>query len=173
MDIKYKYLFELDNSEINELMIILSNKETMKWIKNGKPWTIDYINDLIKYSKEDYDNNFKNIEYVYLCVILNNKVIGFCGLHPMIKIKSTINGLQILIIVHPEYRGKGISKLMIEKLLKFNNIFLHKNIYSLVSISNIPSNKSLGKYKSTKQQVIIKNKKFYMYELNKSNNNSN
>lgn len=166
MDVKFKYLFELTKLEIIDLMKILSDKETMSWIKIGKPWSLDYILDLIKYSKDDYNKKFKYTEYIYICMFINNKLVGFCGLHPMVKNKLNLTGLQIMIIIHPDYRGKGLSKLMIDKLIQFNDIFLNKKIYALVLSNNVQSNRTFKRFISTKQQITVKTKKYNVYTLN-------
>ena len=161
MNIKYKLLYLLTDNQIKQLYNILNNYNIMKWIGNGNLWSMEDINELIKYSKNDFDINYKNISYFYIAILNNNHVIGLAGIHPGFgKYKQS---LQTLYLLDESYQGKGIAKQIRKRLKECSDIiFSKKNIYTITTNNNIKNIKSLKNDKKI-DTFIFKNKSYFVY----------
>lgn len=161
MNIRYKYLFELTTNQIKQLKKICSDKNIMKWIGDGNIWSNEYVNNLINYSNEDHKNKYIH-NYLYIAILNKNSVIGLSGIHPMVNDKKNI---QLMIFIHHNYHGKGISTLVINKLKEYKNIyFKSKKFYVVILQNNIKSNYMMHNYK-IKNNIILKNNKYNVYEI--------
>ena len=79
----------------------------------------------MKYSKEDYDNNFKSSKYLYNVILYKNKKIVLIRLHPY---KINNNSLQITILISKDYKGKRLSKRITKKKIIFKKEYFEKYI---------------------------------------------
>lgn len=159
--------------QVGELSDIVSNPDTMQMIGDGKPWDIDYINELMGYSVKD--RNKPNRQYYYWAIIEStdtqtkgpnkwNKqkgpvghVVGIVGLHPVPKNLGSfegrnIEGLQIMIAVSPSVRGKGISQRAMKQVLSRVGF----GIWILTRVDNEPMIKSAIKLGSTRSPEPVK-----------------
>jgi len=135
--LKYKFIHEINKEQFEQLYKIVSNEEIMKWIGNGKIWTKEKIMELMKYSKEDFNNNFKISKYLYNVVLHKNNVIGLIGLHPY---KINNNSIQITLLLSKEYQGKKLSKRLLNKIILLKKKYFNK--YDLYYIYKKTNNKS-------------------------------
>jgi RimJ/RimL family protein N-acetyltransferase len=108
-------LSELNMTHLNDLYDITKDIDTMKYIGNKKPWTLEKTKKFIE-SKNDK-------EYFYNGIILNKKIIGIIGRHNEF----------LTIYINKHYIGKGYGKKalslfinitdrsLIADVLKYNN----------------------------------------------------
>ena len=85
-----------------------------------RPEYLDSLSDLEKvcftvpWSKKLFENDISNPMAYYVLAVLNNKVIGYCGLYKVLDEADITN-----IAVHPDFRGRGLAQMMLD------NIFEH------------------------------------------------
>lgn len=72
---RFKYIHNLTKKELNELYQLVQS-EDMKYLGNGEKWTKDKLNNIIIFSKKDYDNKYKSSNYIFTVLFINNKLIG-------------------------------------------------------------------------------------------------
>lgn len=176
VDLSLKYLFQLNNKQIQNLNKLVNDENIMKWIGNGKKWSSSKIQELINYSRNDYNLSFKNTQYLYISILLNNKVIGLCGLHklPDFPIKfyenknnyKIIKGLQYMILLNKKYHGRGYSSLILKKVIEINNKIFNNDLYAMTEIINVPGNAMFKKYNKSISPCIIGGKTYNIYKLN-------
>ena len=165
--LRYKFIHEINKEQFIELYNIVSNDDIMKWIGNGKIWTKEKLMELIKYSKEDYYDNFKSSKYLYNIVLHKNKVIGLIGLHPY---KINNNSLQITILISKEYQGKGLSKKIIKKIISLKKKYFNKyDLYYIYKKTNIKSGNVILNNKNIKinkcNDTKFNNEDYYVYKI--------
>lgn len=159
---RFKYIHNLTQKEQDDLYKLVQS-HNMKFLGNGKKWTKDKINKLIKFSKEDYNNKFKFTKYLFIILFINDKLIGLGYIHPgLLQYK---NNLQIALIIKDNEQNKGYSKLIISKLIKLNNKYFKNKLLSFVKSTNIKSINSFKKYKKI-NEVFINNYLYFIYDLN-------
>ena len=135
--LKYKFIHEINKEQFEQLYNIVNDIDIMKWIGNGKIWTKEKIMELMKYSKEDFDNNFKSSKYLYNVVLHKNKVIGLIGLHPY---KINNNSLQITLLLSKDYQGKKLSKKLLNKIISFKKKYFNNfDLFYIFKKSNLKS----------------------------------
>lgn len=127
-------------SDTNEFVIMTSDHTTMKTIGKGEIWNDKYVRDLIKYSKQDF--NQPNPSYYHYVIKKDNRVAGYVGLHPMIYPYK--GELQLRYIISPEYRGQGIATDAVKKfigIVRKKVMKYHHRIWSVNLDQNVPANK--------------------------------
>ena len=67
----------------------------------------------IPWSKKLFENDISNKNAYYVLAVLNNKVIGYCGLYKVLDEADITN-----IAVHPEYRRRGLAGRMLENIIE-------------------------------------------------------
>lgn len=162
-DVEFKFIHHLTNTEINQLSKIVGDKENMKELGDGNIWDDEKIKKIIEYSKNDYDEHFKNSRYLYIVIIVKGEVIGIGYIHPGLKEYSKCC-VQNAILIDKEHRRKGYGKMLNEELIKMNSKFIKKSIMSFVKINNKSSNGVYKRYKLKGQLMFGKNK-YNVYEL--------
>ena len=105
-NLNYKLFFELTKTNKKQLLNIINDTENLKFM--GTKWTNEKIEELIKYSKIDYENNYKDTEYLYICILYNKKVIGLVYSHPSIYMRNKY--IQSGAFIDKKYQNKGITK---------------------------------------------------------------
>ena len=158
---RFKYIHQLTKKEIEELYNIVQNKD-MKYLGKGKKWNYNKINELIKYSKKDYIEKFKNSNYLYIILFDNNKIIGLGYIHPGIYKYS--NYLQPAIIIKSTEQGKGYSKIFLNKLIKLSKKYFKKGLIGISKQTNIKSN-NLAKHYLKIDEILINKQKYNVYDL--------
>ena len=165
--LKYKFIHELNKEQFIQLYNIVNDIEIMKWIGNGKIWTKEKIMELMKYSKEDFNDNFKSSKFLYLIVLHKNNIIGLVSLHPY---KINNNSLQITILLSQDYQGKKLSKRIINKIILMKKkYFKNYDLFYIFKKSNIKSsnvvlnnsNLNIKKCNDTK----FNNELYYVYQI--------
>lgn len=161
--LKYKLLHNLTKLQIKQLLNIISKPNIMKWIGNGNIWTLQYLNNLIKFSKSDFESNYKNISYFYFAVLNNSTIIGLAGIHPGFgKYKQH---LQVFYLLDEKCQGFGLSKFIRQRLKKCSKaLFPDKYIYVITYKNNTKNIKSLKNNKKL-DNFTFKNKIYYVYSL--------
>ena len=158
---RFKYIHNLTKKEIDELYQLVQS-EDMKYLGNGKKWTKDKINELIKYSKKDYDNNYKSSNYLFIVFYMDNKLIGLGYIHP--GLNKYKNYLQPAMIIKSSEQGKGYSKIFLTKLIKLTKKYFNKKLIGIVKQTNTKSN-NLAKHYLKIDEIIINKQKYNVYDL--------
>ena len=128
-------LTNISSKQLEQLSVIVSDKEVMKWVGTGELWSIDKIKKNIEYLKKS-PNNFMAWVIVY-----NSVVVGYLAL------TRRFNEQDIRIFIGREYQGKGIAttalKVLIKHLMKTLSQTRKSSIHlvSYVKPENIASNK--------------------------------
>lgn len=161
--VKFKFIHELNDKEYDELLNIVNDEDNMKELGNGKIWTKMKLDEMIKYSKEDYEKDFKNSSYLYL-VIIDNTVIGFGYIHPGLTNYRDCC-VQIAVLIDKNFRKKGYGTKLQNELIRMNNKYIRKKIYSFVKINNKPSNMLFKQY-PLKGQLLFNDIKYNVYDIN-------
>jgi len=165
--LKYKFIHEINKEQFIELYNIVSNENIMKWIGNGKIWTKEKLIELIKYSKEDFNNNFKTSKYLYNIILHKNKVIGLIGLHPF---KINNNSLQITILLSLDYQGKKLSKKILNKIISLKKeYFKNYDLYYIYKKNNIKSGNVILNNKNVKikkcNDTKYNNEEYFVFQI--------
>jgi len=91
---------------------------------------------------------FRNDQNKYLVAKEGGKIVGYMGVE---KISEEVHIVNMA--VHPDFRGEGVGKRLVEKILN------HKEAFFLeVRVSNIAAQKLYGKYGF---KVVGTRKKYY------------
>ena len=140
-------LDELTTQQENDLAKIALEKDIVKFALHGKKWDSKAMRKMTEDDKELGPER----QYFNWGIIVDNKIIGFMGLHPMIEtlpinINLLDNEVQLKIFVGSKYRGKGYSKASHNYL--FDNLgpvlsttYKKSRIWSLNDVTNIAANK--------------------------------
>ena len=161
---KFKFIHKLTSKEINKLLKIVSDEDNMKELGNGTTWDKDKINEIMKYSKIDYKNNFNDSNYLYIIMIVNKKVIGIGYIHPGLRYYNKCC-VQNAILIDKKHRNKGYGKILNDMLIKLNDYYIKKPLLSFVKITNAPSNKVYKRFK-LQGQLLFNDIKYNVYKLN-------
>ena len=84
----------------------------------------------------------------YLIAVENDEVLGYIGIE---RISGEIHIINMA--VHPDYRGRGIGKKLVENVLNDKDVFFLE-----VRVSNLAAQKLYGKYGF---KVVGTRKKYY------------
>ena len=91
---------------------------------------------------------FRSDQNKYLIAVENDKVLGYIGVE---KISGEIHIINTA--VHPDCRGKGIGKKLVESILNDNDVFFLE-----VRVSNLAAQKLYGRYGF---KIVGTRKKYY------------
>ena len=119
---KYVFIHQLSESEYIELYRVVSDSRTMKWMGDGRPWTVQKLLELRNFSAKDYATPWKDRNYFYWAILPSNMdtstgsshVVGLVGLHPAVP---PLVGLQITYAISPKERGKGHATLAVQDIM--------------------------------------------------------
>lgn len=158
-EVEYKLLYKLTKQQIDDIYDIVGNPTIMKYAGSG-PWTRKKLDDLVKYSKEDHDNNFSKSRYYYAGMLINNKIIALCGLHPMPFNKP---GIQMSGFIHPNYQKKGYSKYLIKYMTHIAKTYFNdQSLYKVTLVGHPNINHKTYKYDRID---MIKGVKYYVVKI--------
>lgn len=160
---EFKFIHQLSNKEQKELFKIVNDENNMINLGTGEKWDKTKFEDIINFSKFDFEHNFKKSSFLYLVGLNKNKIVSFGYIHPaLIPYKECC--LQIAVFVVNKERGKGYGKLLNEELIKMNKQYLKKRLFAFVKLTNKPSNRLYRDYE-LKGQIILKDIKYNVYDL--------
>ena len=123
--------------QIKEFKKISSNSRIMKNIGRGIPWSSEYVDELVKQTKQDEANNNPNYFHWLLLAKKENakeRVVGYVSLRPYKD-----NDLQIRTFVSPSGQGHGSAGGEIVMYEYYYNLGGDKKIYSVVKATNVKS----------------------------------
>ena len=115
-----------------------------------EPFTINDLESISDILENDFDdfwnynvlkNELKNESNVFLCCKIENEIIGFIGASIILDIAELNN-----IVIKKTYRGKGISSLLLDNLLKNLKRKGCKKINLEVAVSNVIAIKLYKKF---------------------------
>lgn len=131
----------------------------MKYVGNGKPWSVNKIHTFLKYTLEEQNMNSNKRTNFYYKISLKGKLIGIIGIHKY----NTENNYYLTIFLNKAQQGKGYgTKALLLILDKFIKKKPHiKKVMSQILIENISSHVSCKKTGFVFERVIIRNKKKY------------
>ena len=90
----------------------------------------------LSFSNPKAESIFKEDEHKYLVAKNDNKLLGYIGIEEIDREKHIIN-----MAVHPEERGRGIGKKLMDSVLNERDVFFLE-----VRVSNQIAQKLYGKY---------------------------
>ena len=157
----FKLLNQLNKKQINQLSIFLNDVDNMKRFI-GKTFTNEKLKNMISFAKEDFKNEFKNIKYLYVVLLLNKDVIGI-GVTMPYYLDTSINRLNVS--VDTKYLDNGYENELIDVLLDLHYKFIKNTpLISIVEKNNKYYNKIFKKFE-IKKKIKINNKKLNVYQL--------
>lgn len=144
---QYAFVHQLSESEYIELYHLVSDQQTMKWIGDGRPWTIQKLLEMRNFSAKDYAEPWKERNYFYWAILsdvsASAHVVGLIGLHPAIP---PLKGLQIMYAIAPQYRGKGRAATAIQDIMSMPEVRKDSRPYwAIIRPDNKPSLKAVEK----------------------------
>jgi [ribosomal protein S5]-alanine N-acetyltransferase len=149
-------LRRLNNADVNEIMALRSNPETMKYIPRPLAKTIEDALEHIAMIDRKIENN----EGINWAITLkdHSELIGIIGHY---RIKPEHYRAEIGYMILPEYNGKGIVSEAIKEVVKygFEVMQLH-SIEAIIDPENYASAKVLEKNEFVKE-AHFKENEFY------------
>lgn len=92
--------------DIAQLIEIAQDREVMKWIGTGEPWTAEYIRGLVQSSRDDSRSSEQIARTYWSWIIYSDRVVGFVSLRPT-RQRAFADGPQFRFFVAREYQRKG------------------------------------------------------------------
>ena len=111
-----------------------------------------FSNNFEKDFNKNFDNSSSNFGFV---VEINNKVIGYASLHVIDKINRRSCLIED-VVIHKNYRSKGIGRDLINHLINFSKNKKCDKIILNSSESNVIFYEKLG-FEKNEVQMIIRN----------------
>lgn len=93
---------EINNTDINSLFVLLSNKEVMHYSVHG-PYSMQQTKDWISFMLDYYAKN--TLGMWAIAEKNNDSLIGICGFMPLENESKYEIGYRI----HPKFQGKGYA----------------------------------------------------------------
>ena len=115
-----------------------------------EPFTLNDLEIIAKNLEKDYDNfwNYNilknellNSASIYLCCKVDNKIVGFAGITIILDIAELNN-----IVIKKDYRGNGLSSILLKKLIDIAKSKNCKQFNLEVSCLNQPAIKLYKKF---------------------------
>lgn len=103
------FIHELTEPHFNELARILSDRETARWLGDGRPWTRKRLQDLRTFSARDATLPWATRDYFYWAIVRGAEVVGMVGFHPSLPQLAPAGSIQIMYAIAPDMRGQGIA----------------------------------------------------------------
>lgn len=146
-------LRQLDNKDVNEVLELRGNPETMKFIPRPLAKNTDDALEHIKMINDKIDENV-GINWA-VTVKGSDKMIGLLGHY---RIQPENHRAEIGYMILPQYQGKGYVTEAIKAVMKygFNQMNLH-SIEAVIDPENIASERVLQKIGFVKEAHIIEN----------------
>ena len=138
---------------IDSLIPITIDQPTMLNIGNGEVWDRKKLLEKAESNITDSKMDPRLRKYYHWVVLLNDKVIGYLGLHPMVK----RDDLQFRIIISSKERGKNYATTAIKNLLCMENVsipFIINGVVNPLNLASISMMKKAGMVQS--QDIKIK-----------------
>ena len=152
----------------------------MKYIGNGKPWSLSKVKKFIFYNLEEDKLSSKDTRTYYSFKIIDSNkpklLLGVIEFHLFPQLSESHNSFKkyenqyfLTIYLHPKSQGKGLAKksinLLIEKMKEVKP--KSKKLYSMVNINNEKMIKFSEKhqFKLVDRNVSFHNKKFNIYQI--------
>lgn len=158
---EFKLLNQLNKKQINQLIDFVKNEDNMEHL-TGKIYNEDKIKKIIKLTKKDFKNEFKNIQYIYVALLLNKNLIGLGFIMPYYQ-DDNVNRLNISI--DKEYLNNNYESKLIDMLIYLHHKFItNKALISIVNKNDKYYNKIFKKF-ILKKKIKINNKDFNIYQL--------
>lgn len=181
VDLSLKPITNLDEKSLYQ---IVRNPSVLKYVGNGKPWSLSKLKKYISYNlEEDKLSSSDTRTYYSFKIIDNNKpklIFGVIEFHlfPQLSISDNTNKKYkkyknqyfLTIYLHPRSQGKGVAirsiNLLIEKIKEVKPKL--KTLYSMVNINNEKMVKFSEKhqFKLVDKNISFHNKKFNIYQIN-------
>ncbi len=107
----------------------------------------------IPWTKNMFLGDVKNPNAYYILVLNNSKVIAYCGLYKVLDESSITN-----IAVHPDFRKKGLAKLMLSNVVKH---CMDNNISSITLEVRESNTNAINLYSNNGFKIVGKRKNYY------------
>lgn len=173
-------LKSITNIDVNSIYQIVKNPRVMKYVGNGKSWSLSKVKKFISYNLEENKLDPNNTQTYYSFKIVNsnkpNIILGIIEFHlfPQLsvsnnKYKKYNNKYFLTIYLHPNSQGKGVAKksinLLIDKIKEVKPGL--NNIFSMVNVNNkkMIQFSEKHKFKLIDKNISFHNKKFNIYQI--------
>ena len=134
---------------MKEIDILTMKKEHIEQVLE-----IEKLSFSIQWSEEAFTTEVTHNQLArYLVVIEDNKVIGYGGMWFILGEAHITN-----IAIHPEYRGRGRGRQLIEALIK---MAAQENIFDITLEVRISNTSAINLYKSLGFEAVGIRKEFY------------
>ena len=135
----------------------------MSNIGNGQLCDRNKLMEKVNANIQDSKINIRLRKYYHWVLLIDEKVVGYIGLHPMISNKD--NTLQLRIIVSEKERGKNYGTNAVRELLKMERTSIPFYICALVNDKNNASIRIMEKAGMTPYLGIhlIKGSSYYEF----------
>jgi RimJ/RimL family protein N-acetyltransferase len=164
-----KQLDKLSNVELKQLSQITRDKNIMKHIGTGKIWSLKDLYTFANDEKKESRLSHQKRQYYSMCLINNNKVIGFIAGRKNRKIIPDLKPHDLLLrmFISNDYGGKGYGKLIIKLFIeKYSKMIGNRTatLYSDISSDNLASIKihEANGFELLKKNVKYTNGKTYL-----------
>lgn len=124
-----------------------------------KPKYLDSLSALekmcfsIPWSRKLFENDISNKNAHYVLAVLNDKVIGYCGLYKVLDEADITN-----IAVHPKFRRQGLAGRILQNIIEHCKLNKITKITLEVRESNISA---INLYKKNDFKVVGERKNYY------------
>ena len=124
-----------------------------------KPKYLDSLSALekmcfsIPWSRKLFENDISNKNAHYVLAVLNDKIIGYCGLYKVLDEADITN-----IAVHPEFRRQGLAGRILQNIIEHCKLNKITKITLEVRESNISA---INLYKKNAFKVVGERKNYY------------
>ena len=177
VDLSLKPITNLDEKSLYQ---IVRNPSVLKYVGNGKPWSLSKLKKYISYNlEEDKLSSIDTRNYYSFKIIDSNKpklIFGVIEFHlfPQLSVsdktnKTYKNQYFLTIYLHPKSQGKGIAKRSINLLIEKIKVVKPKlkTLYSMVNVNNKKMVKfsEKHKFKLVDKNISFHNKKFNIYQI--------
>lgn len=176
-NITLKPITNLDEKGIYQLV---KNPSVMKYVGNGKPWSLSKVKKYIFYNLIEDKLSSNNTRTYYSFKIINTNtpklITGIIEFHLFPQLSESHNSFKkynnqyfLTIYIHPKSQGKGFAKrsinLLIEKMKEAKP--KTKKLYSMVNVNNEKMVKFSEKhqFKLVDKNISFHNKKFNIYQI--------
>lgn len=157
-------LVKITKKHIDDLFEIVTDRNVMQYVGDGRIWSAEKTQKFIKYCLEDEKKDDKIRDYYY-GISSDDKIIGIVGIHKITYDRAHANDYFVTIFMNSsEIRhGYGTSALQL-CYQKFRAAGHIENVYFDTRVDNLPANKFARKNKFQPDSIVsIGNKKYYRY----------
>lgn len=141
MATSYVPIHLLNSNQYGELAHIMSDESVARNIGGRHTWTMDRIMELREFSARDADDDPNGRNYFYWVILVDSRVIGVVGFHPILGDVGKKGDLQIMYAIDRNSRGKGYATRAINSIMTAQKDIVAKTrtIWAIIRADNVSS----------------------------------